>query len=151
MIRVLLDANVYFAGCASPKGASAFILELARKKEIQVVASRLILREAELNLRLKSTSEAVEIFHRLFKQTELQVIPSPDESTCARYEEIIHPKDVPVLAAAVAAKVDYIVTLDRRHFLNPLVLKEAQPIKILVPGDFLNRVIRENEKKANRI
>ena len=141
MIRVFLDANVYFAGCVSPQGGSALVLQLARQGRIQVVASRLVLREADRNLRRKSHRQHVEAFRRFLNATDLAIIPTPDDTVLAKYDAIIHPKDVPVLAAALAAKVDYLVTLDRKHFLTKPVLAHAGGIKVLTPGDFLKHLL----------
>ena len=146
MIRVFLDANVYFAGCASPSGASALILQLARRGLIRIVASRLVLREADRNLRRKSHRSHAEAFHRLLKATEMTILPAPDEQALARYEAHIHPKDVPVLAAAVEAKADYLVTLDRKHFLTEAVRSHARGIQILTSGDFLKDLRRHSKR-----
>jgi len=142
MIRVFLDANVYFAGCASPTGASALILQLALKGRIGVTASRLVLREAERNLRRKRPPKDLEAFHRFLKHAKLRLIPTPPESARAKYEGAIHPKDVPVLAAAVAAKAEYLITLDRRHFLTKTVSAQVPKLAILTPGDFLRQLVR---------
>ena len=125
MIRVFLDANVYFAGCFSSTGASSLLLTLASHSRFRVVASRLVLREAERNLRRKATPNIVQAFHRFLKATRITIVSTPSDTTLRRYEAAIHPKDVPVLAAAVAAKADYLVTLDRRHFLTRAVLVRA--------------------------
>lgn len=140
MTRVFLDANVYFAGCASPSGASALILQLARRGIIRLVASRLVLREADRNLRRKSDRRNAEAFRCFLNATDMTVLPTPNDKVLRRYEAHIHPKDVPVLAAAVEAQVDYLVTLDRRHFLTPAVQACARNVKILTPGDFLKSV-----------
>jgi putative PIN family toxin of toxin-antitoxin system len=142
MARVFLDANVYFAGCLSPDGASALILQLARRGRIQVVASRLVLREAERNLRRKTTKRTLQAFRAFLNATPVTIVPTPEERVLERYTEAIHPKDVPILAAAVEANVDYLVTLDRRHFLNRAVFSKAVDVKVLTPGDFLNTVVR---------
>ena len=142
MTRVFLDANVYFAGCASPTGASALILQLARRRVIRVMASRLVLQEAERNLRRKSHPSSVETFHRFLKNTEMTVIPAPSEAVLGQCEAVIHPKDVPVLAAAIHAQVDYLVTLDRKHFLTMSVRSHARGINILTPGDFLKHLLQ---------
>ncbi|HAM41049.1 MAG TPA: putative toxin-antitoxin system toxin component, PIN family [Candidatus Omnitrophica bacterium] len=137
MVRVFLDANVYFAGCYSAKGASALLLKLAVRKRLQVVASRLVLREAERNLHAKADRKALRVFHRFLETATPRILRTPSAKTLAAYETIIHPKDVPVLAAAVEAKVDYLVTLDRRHFFAPLVEARIKSPRILAPGDFL--------------
>lgn len=118
MTRVFLDANVYFAGCASPTGASALILRLALQGRVEVTVSPLVLREAERNLRRKRPPNDLNAFHQFLKQATLRVIPAPPETAWRRYEGVIHPKDVPVLAAAVASQATYLVTLDQRHFMT---------------------------------
>ena len=148
MLRIFLDANVYFAGCASSSGASALILQLARRRRIQLVASRLVLKEAERNLRRKSSRNSVESFHRFLKATELVMVPSPPDNILAKYETVIHPKDVPVLAAAIAAQVDCLVTLDRRHFLKDSVRAHALGTRILTPGDFLQHLLHHSAQKT---
>ena len=142
MIRIFLDANVYFAGCASSTGASALILQLALKGRIGVTASRLVLREAERNLRRKRPPKDLQVFHRFLKQAKLRLIPTPPESARAKYEGVIHPKDAPVLAAAVASKAEYLITLDRRHFLTKTVRDQVREPAILTPGDFLRELVR---------
>lgn len=141
MNRVFLDANVYFSGFYSSRGASALILELVRHGKIEVYASRLVLQEADRNLRKKTDRKKVEAFHQFLKQAKIHVIPSPREERMRRFESCIHPKDVPVLAAAIEAQVDFLITLDRRHFLTTEVLSLAGEIKICTPGDYLRQIL----------
>lgn len=142
MIRVFLDANVYFAGFLSPKGASALVLELARRGKLAVVASRLVLREADRNLRRKTDPKTLKAFHRFLKGTKIDVPPFVTAQILERYEAHIHPKDAPILAAAMEAEVDYLMTLDRKHFLTPKALSSSKRVKILTPGDFLREHFR---------
>ena len=141
MVRVFLDANVYFAGSFSPSGASALILQLAKRRRVQLVASRLVLREAERNLRAKGTRKALREFHNVMQDSTLQMVRTPSDRVLRRYESDIHPKDVPVLAAALEANVDRVVTLDRRHFLPPAVRARAGRVKVVTPGDFLKELV----------
>ena len=143
MLRVFLDANVYFAGSASSTGGSALVLQLILKGRIEVTASRLVLREAERNLRRKRPPKDLKAFHQFLKHAKLRVIRTPPETAWKSYEGIIHPKDVPVLAAAVASKAAYLVTLDRRHFLTKAVSDKVSGLVILTPGDFLRELVRQ--------
>jgi len=142
MIRVFLDANVYFAGSASPTGASALILQLAAHGRIEITASRLVLLEAERNLRRKRPAKDLKAFHQCLQQIRLRVIPTPPETAWTRYEGVIHPKDVAILAAAVASRVTHLVTLDRRHFMTQAVSGAVPELTILTPGDFLRELVR---------
>ncbi len=145
MIRVFLDANVYFAGFASKKGTSAIILELARRGKILLVANRIALREAERNLRLKSGAKTLKAFRRFLNQTRLQIVPHPSESLFVKYGGFIDSKDVPILAAALETQVDFLITLDRRDFLTPSVLSHSGKTKVLTPGAFLKEQIRRHK------
>ena len=137
MTRVFLDANVYFAGSFSESGASSVILELARRRKVQLVATKLVLREADRNLRKKTDPKTLKRFHRFLRNTPINVVPALPDTVLQKYEPYIHPKDVPILAAAIEAAVDYLVTLDRRHFLTEKVNECAGKIKVLTPGDFI--------------
>lgn len=137
MIRVFLDANVYFSGCFSESGASRFILELARNEKILLYASGLVLRETARNLEKKASSSAVKTFQQYLRSIPLHLVPRPSEEDLKLWEGFLDSKDVPVLAAAVKSGADFLLTLDRRHFLTPALQTRVKKIKILTPGDFL--------------
>lgn len=140
MTRLFLDANVYFAGFFSPEGASSLILELARRKKLGLVATKLVLREADRNLRKKSPPEKLKAFHRFLQETTIDIRPAPTEKSMAPYEPHIPPKDLPVLAAAAHSDADFLVTLDKKHFLAPQVLSKVKKPKIFTPADFICEV-----------
>src|SRR3989338_8136947 len=98
-MRIFPDANVFFAGCMSKDGASAFVLELARRGRVELVASKLVLREADRNLRRKALPAALKAFHRFLQKVKVRVILAPSEETMKSYEGFVDPKDLPVLVA----------------------------------------------------
>jgi len=51
-------------------------------------------------------------------------------------------KDAHVLAAALACRAEYLLTLDRRHLLTDKVLDAGLPIEVLTPGTFLKAIVR---------
>ena len=69
------------------------------------------------------------------------MIPTPSEAAWKPYEGMIHPKDVPVLAAAVASQAAYLVTLDQRHFMAKTMSGKVPGLVILTPGDFLRAFV----------
>lgn len=140
MIRLFLDANVYFAGFVSKSGASALVLELARRKKVALFATKLVLREADRNLRKKSSPTVLKAFRRYLQNTKIHIIPAPDEKEFKRYEAYIHPKDLPILVAAIESKADFLITLDRRHFLTTQLLSQVEQIKIITSADFIREI-----------
>jgi len=50
---------------------------------------------------------------------------------------ISHAADVPILVAAKAARVDFLATLNTRHFLNDPEVSRHSGLRIGAPGDVL--------------
>lgn len=141
MTQVFLDAHVLFAAAASPAGGSALLLEFCRKKQLEPVVSRLVLLEAERNIRSKLPRAALKRFHRFLESIPFHVVPPPPEEEVRTYRAWIHEKDAPILAAAVASRSAYLVTLDRRHFMTQALRQAKLPLKVFTPGEFLKLVL----------
>ena len=103
-------------------------------------ASRLVLREADRNLRRKAPPVALKAFRRFLQQVKVRVVLTPSDETMRAYEGMVDPKDLPVLAAAVESKVDFFLTLDRRHFLSSGLEERIKKPHILGPADFLRNI-----------
>ena len=135
MTRVFIDTSVLIAGVASVTGASASVLDLGEAGVIKLVISRQVLIEADRNLTVKLPG-MVDRFRRYLRRLApvLEEDPSPEEIESAA--SIIHPKDASILAAAKKAKVDFLVTLDKKHFLSARPAKTTG-VRIVSPGEFL--------------
>jgi len=133
--RVFVDADVLFAGAASPSehGASLTILRLAEITLIEAIASRQVITEAERNLRDKLPKTLPGF--RLLVSRCLQVVPDPRPDDLPAYEGAADPKDLPILVAAVREECAWLVTFNVRHF------RPGHPdIIVLRPGDFVQHV-----------
>jgi predicted nucleic acid-binding protein len=123
--RVFLDTSALLAGLASPAGASNAILALAEAGLLTLVVSEQVLVEAERNLQ-KKLLKALPEYLRLLAACPLVRVPDPSAADMAMAREIIHRKDASILWAARNAQVDYLVTLNRKHFLeNPDVARRS--------------------------
>ena len=144
-LRVFVDANVWFVAAASPEGASAMLLALCQEGHCTATVTRLILQEAEKNLRAKTTfrDAALVRFYRLIAAPGLQITAAPSSEETARYTGLIHPKDIHVLAGASKGKAAALITLDRKHFCTPTIRQAPLPFEILTPGAFLHRLVAE--------
>ena len=133
--RVFVDADVLFAGAVSPSeaGASLVILRLAEITMIEALTSQQVIVEAERNLAAKLPQILPEF--RLLVSRCLQVVPDPAPADLARLAGAAHPKDLPILVAAVRERCPWLVTFNTRHF---------QPghtsITVLQPGDFVLQI-----------
>jgi putative PIN family toxin of toxin-antitoxin system len=134
--RVFVDTSALLAGLASPNGASNMILALAEAGIVALVVSEEVLVEAERNLQ-ERLPRAIAEYRRFLTSCPLEKIAASSVGDVAGAREIIHPKDAPILAAAMAAEVDYLVTLDREHFIDDPEVAHKSGLRIGTPGDFL--------------
>jgi len=135
--KILLDANVYYAAAKSSTGGSVLILEFARKKNFTIVTTKHILKEAERNLRNKESLQVLLQHYENLKSIKLKKIEIDTQKAVIALKNIINPKDALVLYAAQKARVNFLLTLDKKHFFNPKIKSQKIPFKILTPGDFI--------------
>ncbi len=115
MRRVFVDANVLIAGPHSRSGASRAVLMLAEVRLIKLVVSRQILDEVERNIRAKLPG-AMKVLVEILALLELEIVDDPERAEWEAFLEVIEEKDAPILAAAVAAKIDRFITLNTKDF-----------------------------------
>jgi predicted nucleic acid-binding protein len=135
--RVFLDASALFAGVFSAVGGARMILKLAEEGIVDLLISSQVLAEAEGALRRKAP-ESLAYLALLLDLARVQVSSNPPLTQVRLWAaEIAYLPDAAILAAAIAAKADYLVTLDRQHFLENEPLKARVPLRIGTPGDCL--------------
>jgi putative PIN family toxin of toxin-antitoxin system len=134
-IKVFIDTNVLIAGIASVTGASATVLDLCEAESIQMVISQQVLVEADRNFSSKLPGLVTQ-FRQFIRNLAPLMVEDPPATAVQRAATLIAQKDASILAAALGAKVDYLITPDKKHFLNPKV-KKSIPIEICSPADFL--------------
>lgn len=143
--RVFLDTSVLIAGLASPTGASAAIRDLGESEELRVVLSQQILIEADRVL-FKKFPHVIERYRLFIKSVSPELADDPPPHMVRAAEAVIDPDDAPILAAAKQARVDYLVTLNTKHFLTPKA-RAFFPAPLVTPGEFL-MAFREFWEKA---
>ena len=129
-LKVVIDTNVFVSGL-NFAGRPSEVLELLMKGKMDIFISPFILAELERILRERFEWSEEQI-HRVLSRIKAKTI-------------LVHPKvkvsavkqkddDNRILECAVEAKVDCVISGDRKHLLP---LKEYRGIKILSPSEFL--------------
>ncbi len=137
-MRLFLDANVLFTAAHSPGGRSAAICQLARAGRCTLVTSPHALEEARRNVRLKYPG-AVDALEGLVAVTSVEPEAS-SKGVAWALERGLPLKDAPILAAAVQARCDVLVTGDRTHF-GPLFGRRFRGVEVLSPAEALERLL----------
>jgi len=57
-------------------------------------------------------------------------------------------KDAPIVAGAIKAQVDYLVSLDRRHLVDVPEVTRGSGLKIVLPAQLLAIVKQADEKRG---
>lgn len=133
--RVFIDTSALIAGIVSTTGAAREVLRLCEAGIVEALVSRQVLVEADRNLSEKLPS-LVEEFRDFMRQMAPVLLNDPSPGEVRRASRVIHYKDAPILAAAIRADIDCLVTWNTRHFKKRDVT-EAVRFKIVTPGEFL--------------
>ena len=134
-IKVFIDTNVLIAGVNSVTGASATLLDLCEAGVLQMVVSRQVLIEADRNFTAKFP-QWVGRFRQFMHNLAPLMVEDPTPESIKKAAAIVDRKDAPILAAAKESGVDFLITLDKKHFLSPRAKKGAG-LPVVTPAEFL--------------
>jgi predicted nucleic acid-binding protein len=133
--RIFIDADVLFAGAASPNehSASNLLLRMAELTLIEAITSTQVITEAERNL-LDKIPNALPAFQMLVSRC-LRVVEDQDPAEIAKYVGLANSEDLPILAAAVQEECSLLATFNTRHY------QPGHPsVSVLKPGDLVLRI-----------
>lgn len=133
MKSVFVDSSVFFTAANSPTGGSA---KLFTFKNIKLVVSPVVLTETERNVRHKLQPYHLERFFKLVAKTQI-LDQKPDLDLIKRAKKVISEKDSVILSEAKLAECDFLVTLDKKDFLNEKVARFLKPKIALTPKDLI--------------
>lgn len=144
MSRVFLDANLLFSAAISPGGVARAIFDLARRHEIIVLfVSGYAVEEALGNLQRKQAGQVSELLSLLDGIGYVE--PPPARLVERLKDSVADPNDLPILAGAIWAEADLLVTGDRKHF-GELYGKYVGGCLVMKPRDALGLMLAEVEE-----
>ncbi len=133
--RIFIDADVLFAGAASPNehSASNMILRMAELTLFEAITSTQVITEAERSLAEK-IPQALPAFSLLVSRS-LKVVEDPDPALLAIHRGLADPEDLPILVAALRETCSLLTTFNVRHY------QPGHPsVAVLKPGDLVLRI-----------
>ncbi|MEW5856460.1 MAG: PIN domain-containing protein [Cyanobacteriota bacterium] len=137
MRRVFADSSILIAGAGSRTGASRAVLTMAEIGLFKLVISQQVLDECERNLH-KKLPAAQPIFAQLLAAIAPEIRPNPPLEESAQWTPIIEAKDAPILAAAVLANVDRLLSLNTKDFTQEVAVHSG--LIIQTPADFIREI-----------
>jgi predicted nucleic acid-binding protein len=136
-INLFLDSSALFAGIISPTGAARVLLLLGEAGQVGLMISEQVVVETERALARKLPS-ALNDLGQAILSAQMQIVRDPIREQVREYLYVMkHLADIPILVAAMQAQVDYLVTLNRRHFIDDPEVARQSGLRIGTPGDAL--------------
>ncbi|HBR21004.1 MAG TPA: putative toxin-antitoxin system toxin component, PIN family [Nitrospiraceae bacterium] len=133
--KVFLDTSALIAGIASVKGAARAVLQLAETGLIEIIVSRQVIVEADRNIEDK-LPEMLGEYRKFIELLAPVLVDDPSFVEIKRFLTVINSDDAPILAAAVNADADFLITWDKKHFIGKNIHVHSN-MKIVTPGEFL--------------
>ncbi len=135
--RLFLDTSALFAGIWSETGGARALLQLGEAGLVELFVSRDVLDELERTIRRKAPG-LLGTLALILDRARINVLPSPHSRSVATAERWTHHAgDAHIVAAALKANVEYLVTLDQAHLLENPALQKNLPFPIGTPGSAL--------------
>lgn len=132
IVNIFLDSSTLFSAVYSPVGGSAKLFTISN---IKLFVSKIVLHEVEKNVRNKLHNYHLDRFFMLVDKLSI-IDQIPSEEQILKAKKVIVEKDAVILAEAKNSNCDYLITLDKKDFLQEKVFKFFKPKKILTPKMF---------------
>lgn len=141
-LRLFLDSNVILGGIVAQWGLDKAVLSLCAARIARLVLAEVVRDEVEENLRLHASSfrtvksnQLIDDFHRLIDFAGPELILYPDTDLVRANRSLIrHEADVPVLVSAIAAKPDWLLSNNSKHFTEAVAKRTG--LRIATPNQF---------------
>ena len=123
-IRLFLDSNVLTGGIIARWGLDKATLSLCAAKLCKLVLAEAVREEVEQNLLLHAkklssidAERLIADYHHLIRLADPALVPHPDKNLVLSSRHLIrHEADVPIILSAIAAKPDWLLTHNTKHF-----------------------------------
>jgi len=131
MPRIFIDSSVLFSAANSSKGHSRDLFLMGATGEIKIIISNFVLQETVRNLSsLKKPS--LEELDQIVQNANIELVDATKQSVLDAAKLIVL-KDAPIIAAAKTAKVNMLVSLDKKHILGRADLEAYINASIVTP------------------
>lgn len=135
--EIFLDSSALIAGIASRTGGARALLDFGEAGTVKILVSEQVITETEHAIARKLPGYVL-IARQLIRSAGVSVLRDPPPAQLEHYQGyIMHEADLPILVAAITARVGFLVTLNRRHFLDDPEVARKSGLRIGTPGDAL--------------
>ena len=136
--RIFIDSSVLFSAANSAKGHSRDLMIMGASGEVTIVLSDYVLEETRRNLSQLKRPPLDEL-NDILAYAGMEVVEVNKQAVLDAAKWIVL-KDAPIIAAAKIAKVDMLVSLDKKHILNHPELEVYIKASIVTPAEAFQKL-----------
>ncbi len=136
--RIFIDSSVLFSAANSAKGHSRDLMLLSASGQINLILSDFVLEETIRNLSQLKQPPLAEL-EELLENATIEIVEISRQAVLGAGKLIVL-KDAPIIAAAKFARVDMLVSLDKKHILNRPELESYIKASILTPAEAFQKL-----------
>lgn len=134
--EIFLDTSVIIAAVMSPTGGARLLFHLAQTGTVKLLVGRGILEESEEVMRRKAP-ESLGLLAQLLDEAGIEICKFSTSAQQKKAQSLLrYSPDAHVLAQAISANPDWLVSHDKEHFIGNSALDDL-PFKIGTPGDVI--------------
>jgi len=134
--KLFVDSSALLSGLNSPVGAAGMILSACVAGDFFIYISDQVIEEVQRNIQIKFPLLKERFLS--FLLTKPKIIKEPNLEEIRKAYKLIRSDDAPILAAAIRAKPDFLITWDIKHFLKKEVLLNV-PFIVCTPKKFIQK------------
>jgi predicted nucleic acid-binding protein len=140
-VKIFLDSSVIIAAVLSHTGGSFRLIKESAFKNYALLISEYVLAECIRTIKTKFPTREDGLM-LLLTNFNFKILKDSASKEVEKLIDIIDFQDAPILAAALKYKVEYLITLDKKDFLNQRILKFAKKrgLLILTPGELIQKL-----------
>ena len=138
MLRAFFDSSVLFSAAYSKTGHAHDLVRISAQGDLIIVVSNFVVGEARHNLSDLKVQRLTDL-DQILSRASIEVVHVAKEEIADAAHFIVL-KDAPILAAAKAAKVDMLVSLDKKHILGRPELADYIGAAILSPKEAIEHI-----------
>jgi predicted nucleic acid-binding protein len=139
--RTMVDANILLAGNAFPRWPYE-VLHHAIDGDFRLVLCPLVIRQARKHIRDRFPEHLLRL-EKFLREVEYELVPDPTPEEIDAHQKLVRDlSDVAIAFAAIAAKVDYLVSEDKDLTVQDETTAELRRhVKVVISGTFLREVM----------
>jgi predicted nucleic acid-binding protein len=136
--RIFIDSSVLFSAANSAKGYSRDLMIMGASGEIILILSNFVLQETIRNLAQLKQPPLTEL-EEILKNAHIEIVDAGKQAVLDAGKLIVL-KDAPIIAAAKIAKVNMLVSMDKKHILGRPELEAYIKASIVTPAEAYQKI-----------